>query len=107
MTNQIQLAGKVTRGPEERVLPSGDTVLSFRLSVPRPEGTARPGTDWVDCAVWTARLRRAVRRWQVGDEVVVEGALRRRVFRSGAGVVPLVEVEVRSAQRAVSRADPA
>lgn len=107
MTNEVHLAGKVSRVPQERVLPSGDKVVSFRLSVPRPAGSPRPGSDWVDCAVWTGRLRRAVARWVVGDEVEVSGALRRRVFRAGAGVVPLVEIEVVEGRRSVSRADPA
>ncbi|HSX66211.1 single-stranded DNA-binding protein [Nocardioides sp.] len=108
MTNDVRLAGKVTRLPEERVLPSGDKMVAFRLSVPRPPGSSRPGSDWVDCAVWTSKLRRQVSRWAVGDEVEVRGALRRRVFRSAAGVVPLVEIEVREGRRAVlSRADPA
>lgn len=107
MTNEVRLVGRVSRRPAERVLPSGDKVVSFRLSVPRPEGSARPGSDWVDCAVWSARLRRTVARWVVGEQVEVSGALRRRVFRSGAGVVPLVEIEVAEGRRAVSRADPA
>jgi single-strand DNA-binding protein len=107
MTNEVRLAGRVSRAPEERVLPSGDRVVSFRLTVPRPEGSTRPGSDWVDCALWTARLRRSVARWAVGDEVEVSGGLRRRVFRSGAGVVPLVEIEVTEGRRAVSRAGPA
>lgn len=108
MTNEVRLAGTVTRLPEERVLPSGDKVVAFRISVPRPAGSSRPGSDWVDCAAWTSRLRRSVARWVVGDEVEVSGALRRRVFRSGAGVVPLVEIELREGRRAaLSRADPA
>ena len=108
MTNEVRLAGRVSRLPEERVMPSGDKVISFRLSVPRPAGSARPGFDWVDCAVWSGRLRRSVARWVIGDEVEVSGALRRRVFRSGAGVVPVVEIEVTEGRRAaVSRAGPA
>lgn len=107
MTNEVRLAGKVTRSPEERVLPSGDKVVTFRLAVPRPSGTRSPGSDWVDCAVWTARLRRTALRWRVGDEVEVSGALRRRVFRAGAGVVPLVEIEVAQARRPLTPAGPA
>lgn len=103
MTNEISMVGVVTRAPADRVLPSGDTVTTFRVSVPRPSGSARPGADWVDCAVWTARLRRSVGRWSVGDAVAVSGALRRRVYRAGGGVVPLVEIEVASARRVVSR----
>ncbi|TCJ23445.1 single-stranded DNA-binding protein [Nocardioides jejuensis] len=107
MTNEVHLAGRVTRDPEERVLPSGDKVVSFRLSVPRPADSPRPGADWVDCAVWTARLRRSVARWVTGDEVEVSGALRRRVFRTGAGVVPLVEIEVSACRRSVRSEGPA
>jgi single-strand DNA-binding protein len=106
MINEVKLAGRVSRGPVVRELPSGDKVLRFRLSVPRAPDVPRQGSDWVDCAVWRPRLRRSVARWAEGDEVEVTGALRRRVYRSGAGVVPLVEIEVVTAQRSVSRAGP-
>jgi single-strand DNA-binding protein len=99
MLNEVRLAGRVTRCPEERVLPSGDKVVTFRVSVPRAGPTPRPGSDWVDCAVWRGGLRRTVARWTVDDEVEVVGALRRRVYRSGGGVVPLVEVEVSEVRR--------
>lgn len=106
MTNEVRLAGTVSRIPQQRELPSGDKVVTFRLAVPRPAGAQRSGSDWVDCAVWGSRLRRSVLRWELGDEVAVEGALRRRVFRSGAGVVPLVEIEVAEGRR-LTRADHA
>lgn len=99
MTNEVRLAGTVSRIPQERELPSGDRVVTFRLVVPRPAGALRSGSDWVDCAVWSSRLRRSVLRWELGDGVAVAGALRRRVFRSGAGVVPLVEIEVAEGRR--------
>lgn len=101
MTNEVKLAGTISRGPEERVMPSGDALVSFRLLVAREAERSgrRPGSDWVDCAVWSGRLRRSVVRWQVGDEVEVSGALRRRVYRSGGGPVALVEIEVASARR--------
>jgi single-strand DNA-binding protein len=107
LMNEVHMAGKVSRGPEERVLPSGDKVVTFRLSVPRPDGSTRPGSDWVDCAVWSGRLRRSVTRWSVGDVVEIGGSLRRRVFRSAGGVVPLVEIEVTQGRRVVSPGDPA
>ncbi|MDO7866742.1 single-stranded DNA-binding protein [Nocardioides jiangxiensis] len=101
MTNEVRLAGRVSRAPEERLLPSGDRVVSFRLAVPRDTAAARSGSDWVDCAAWSARLRRAVAGWEVGDEVEVTGALRRRVFRAGHRAVPLVEIEIGVARRLV------
>ena len=72
MTNQVELQGHLSRPPEEKVLPSGDKVWSFRVVVPREAG-ARPGVDWVDCSAWTARLRRSVATWAEGDVVEAVG----------------------------------
>jgi single-strand DNA-binding protein len=104
MTNEVKLAGTISRAPETRVLPSGDALVSFRVLVAREAGKEaregkRPGSDWVDCAVWSARLRRSVARWELGDQVEVSGALRRRVYRAGGGPVALVEIEVAAARR--------
>lgn len=105
MTNLVQLEGRLSRAPEEKLLPSGDTVWSFRVVVPREEGS-RPGVDWVDCAVWSGRLRRSVATWGEGDTVAVAGALRRRFFRVAGNPVSRVEVEATSG-RVIRRADPA
>lgn len=105
MTNQVQLQGRLSREPEEKVLPSGDTVWSFRVIVPRGDGD-RPGVDWVDCSVWAGRLRRTVAKWGAGDEVEVEGALRRRFFRVAGQSVSRVEVEA-SRGRLIRRGDRA
>lgn len=105
MTNQVELQGHLSRAPEEKVLPSGDKVWSFRVVVPREEG-ARPGVDWVDCSVWGGRLPRSVSTWAQGDVVEVKGALRRRFFRVGGNSVSRVEVEA-SSGRVIRRAGPA
>lgn len=105
MTNQVQLQGRLSRPPKEKVLPSGDTMWSFRVVVPREE-SSRPGVDWVDCAVWGGRLRRTVANWAQGDVVEVRGSLRRRFFRAGGQPVSRVEVEATSG-RVIRRAGPA
>ena len=113
MTNQVKLEGRVSRAPEEKVLPSGDSVWVVRVVVPR-DATApssgrpgRPTVDWVDCAVWGRRLRRTVATWGEGDQVAVEGALRRRFYRTPGGAPSsLVEVEA-AAVRVIRRAGPA
>lgn len=100
--NRVALVGRVTKAPSARELPSGDVVVSFRISVPRAgeqHSPRTPRSDWIDCAVWDGRLRRSSSRWQVGDVVEVEGSLRRRVFRSEGGMASLVEVEVRAGRR--------
>lgn len=107
----VVLRGRVTAHPEERDLPSGDSLVSFRLSVrrrPTPLGRgSRQTSDWVDCVAAAARIRRAAATWSVGDEVEVDGVLRRRFFRtaSGGGGSRL-EVEALQARR-VRKAPPA
>lgn len=101
--NEVRLVGRLSAAPEERVLPSGDVVWVFRVVVPRPDGGGRARVDALECAAWSPRARRAVTSWRDGDVVEVEGAVRRRFFRTGAGAASRVEVEV-SRARMVRRA---
>jgi single-strand DNA-binding protein len=103
--NEVRLVGRVSQPPEERVLPSGDTVWSFRVVVPRPDDPARSRhqVDAVDCCVWSGRVRRSVAGWRVDDVVEVSGAIRRRFFRTSQGAASRFEVEV-SAGRVIRRA---
>lgn len=105
VTNEVRLQGRLSREPEERVLPSGDAVWVLRIVMPREEGD-RKGVDWIDCAVWGGRLRRSVAGWGTGDVVEVRGALRRRFYRAAGAATSRVEVEARSG-RLIRRADPA
>jgi single-strand DNA-binding protein len=106
--NLVRLRGKVTTTPEERELPSGTQVVAVRLSVARDQTPMTSGskqtTDWVDCSAWGAKVRRAVRSWQAGDIVELEGALRRRFSRSQSGTATRLEVEVLSARRVLRSA---
>ncbi|HSE55645.1 MAG TPA: single-stranded DNA-binding protein [Nocardioidaceae bacterium] len=104
--NSVVLCGRLTSAPLERELPSGDRILTFRLSMPRSRTTmtakSKQNADWVDCVAWSGRTRRTASRWRVGDLVEIEGALRRRFFRAGQESTTRVEVEVLAA-RAVRR----
>ena len=55
--------------------------------------------DTIDVACWTAVARRSAGRLAVDDHVEVEGSLRRRFFRAGAGVASRYEVEARALRR--------
>ena len=105
--NSVALIGRLSSAPLERELPSGDTIMTFRVVLARDPSPmtrrSRQTSDWVDCVAWGARARRSVRTWQVGDVVEVEGALRRRFFRTEGGTSTRVEVEVLTG-RAVVRA---
>ena len=96
--NVVRLVGRVTQPADERTLPSGDTVTNFRVVVPRGPRATRPGSDSLACSVWTARVRRTVDRWGVGDWVELEGAVRSRFYRGPAGPSSIVEVEVSRAK---------
>ncbi|MCW2796418.1 single-stranded DNA-binding protein [Nocardioides sp.] len=94
--NAVRLVGRISQPPEQRVLPSGDTMWTFRVVVPRtgPPGRSRQTVDALECTVWAGRIRRSVATWGVDDVVEVTGALRRRFFRASGSAVSRVEVEV-------------
>jgi single-strand DNA-binding protein len=96
--NEVRVAGRISAGPDERVLPSGDVLWTFRLVVPRAAGRvgARPGVDALECAVWGGRVRRSVASWRPGDVVEVSGAVRRRFFRVAGGAASRFEIDVQS-----------
>lgn len=105
MVNKVTLVGRLAADPEERELPSGDRLGVCRLVVARaevrvlPSGRKSPSVDVVDLAAWAPRPRRSMSGWREGDEVSVEGALRRRFYRSGERTASRVEVEVSSGRR--------
>lgn len=103
--NEVRLAGRISAGPEQRVLPSGDVLWTFRVVVPRARSRAgpRPGVDALECAVWGGRVRRSVAGWRQGDVVEVSGAVRRRFFRMADGAGSRFEIEV-GAGRLIRRA---
>lgn len=102
--------GRVSGTPETRELPSGDLLVVWRLVVdrPAPRRPVSPGTrvvtvDTIDCVAWTAAVRRTAQSLSDGDVVAVEGALRRRFWRTGAGAASRTEVEVASVRRTSRR----
>jgi single-strand DNA-binding protein len=104
-TNDVRLTGRIPAAPEERELPSGDTVWIFRVVVRRPEGAGRTATiDTVDCAAYGTAAVRSVRTWRPGDVVAIDGALRRRFWRTPAGPRSRYEVEVSRARRVAKAA---
>ena len=91
-SNLVELTGRVSGDPVTRDLPSGDALVTLRLVVAREDGGP---VDTIDCACWSAGARRAAGRFRDGDRARVEGALRRRFFRTPGGPASRYEVEVR------------
>lgn len=101
--NEVRLVGRVSGEPEEKVLPSGDRLWSFRVVVPREQPRGKVTVDALECVAWSARTRRSVASWSDGDVVELSGALRRRFYKAGAATVSRVEVEALKA-RVIRRA---
>lgn len=90
--NQVFLRGKLAREPVIRVLPSGDELCSFRVTV-----------DSVECATTKPRVRKTLGRAAPGDQIEVTGSLHRRFWRSPAGPASRYEVDVHSARLSARR----
>lgn len=100
--NEVHLIGRVSGEPESRELPSGDTLVQFRVVVPRPprRGAPRSATvDTIDVACWSARARGSAGRLTPGDLVAVDGSLRRRFFATASGRASRYEVEALRVRR--------
>ncbi|WP_152189608.1 single-stranded DNA-binding protein [Georgenia satyanarayanai] len=98
--NAVSLVGRVSGEVEERELPSGDRLTTFRLVVPRPDaGEGRARVDTIDISCWSGRTRRVAGRVGEGSVVAVEGALRRRFFATGVGRASRYEVEAQRLRR--------
>ncbi len=104
--NHVELVGELAGEPELRHLPSGDAVVSFRLTVRtpgRPRAARLPPArgsrgDSIDCAVWRADVRSRLRTWRAGDVLAVTGALHHRYWWGPQGLASRYEVEVSTAK---------
>lgn len=96
--NEVVLRGRVSGDPQVRELPSGSSLVSFRLVVGRERtamtSASKQVSDWVECAAWSAAVRKRALGWADGDQVEVRGALRRRYYQAGGQVRTSVEIEV-------------
>ena len=102
VVNDVHLIGRLSAAAELRTLPSEAVMCTFMVIVDRRDTDLRSKqrVDVLSCIAWTPRLRRQVMAWVEGDVVEVEGALRKRFFRTSGGATgSRVEVEVRSARR--------
>jgi single-strand DNA-binding protein len=96
--NEVRIVGRMSGEVAERVLPSGDPLVSFRVVTRRP-GKGPTRVDTIEVSAWSARTRSAAARLVDGDRVEVEGALRRRFFRGGTGSTSRYEVEAAVVRR--------
>ena len=84
--NIVVLEGSLSSPPVTRELPSGDRLVTYEVTVGRPEGPAESvPVVWFDPPDTATRL-------VPGAEVVVTGRVRRRFFRTPGGTQSRTEV---------------
>ena len=92
--NEVFLEGRVSNQPQERVLPSGDVVVEFRIVIDRSQSRGKKReVDTLDIAVWSASTRKRALRLSVDDWVSIDGAVRRRLWQAPTGLASRWQVE--------------
>src|SRR3712207_5118554 len=105
--NDVVLRGRLSAPAEVRTLPSGDTLVTFRLVVRRPEPRARgQSVDVLTCVTYDRGLQRRVAAWEPGDVGEVEGALQRRCWRAPNGTASVCEVNCRRGRKVPRASGP-
>lgn len=90
--NHVQLTGRLGANMHDRALPSGDALLAFHIVVDRERPKTATKVDAVPCHVTTKALIAKLGKFEPGDIIAVEGALRRRFWRTPQGIGSAVEV---------------
>ena len=88
--NTCQLRGRVSAPAVEKQLPSGDTVVEFRLIITRD---SREGVDTLDIGAWNAKSRRTALALKSDQWVEISGAIHRRFWQSPSGLASRWQVE--------------
>ena len=88
--NDLLLRGRVSAPATTKELPSGDTVVEFRLIITRSK---REGVDTLDIAAWSAKARKKALTLAADDWVEVSGSVHRRFWQGPAGIASRWQVE--------------
>jgi single-strand DNA-binding protein len=92
---EVILVGRLGTRVDHRDLPSGDTVTVFTIVVDRDRrtsGSAR--VDAIACQTFRVGVAKRLGSLEPGTWVRAEGTLRRRFWRTGAGLGSAMEVDV-------------
>jgi single-strand DNA-binding protein len=84
--NVVTLRGRLARPAEQRVLPSGDRLVTYEVTVEGPEGRAETAP-----VVWFGAPA-AAGAMDADQNVVVVGRVRRRFFQAGGATQSRTEV---------------
>ena len=107
--NQVILMGNLTRDPELRSTPNGQSVCSFSLALNRSykgaDGEWKEATDYVDIVAWGALGERVEQYVTKGRPVLVNGRLQSRSWEQEGQKRSKVEVVAQDVTFLGSRGD--
>jgi|SRR5581483_672866 len=94
--NQVILMGNLTRDPDLRQIPSGQSVCSFSLALNRAykgqNGEWQEATDYIDVVAWGPLAERVSQYVTKGRRVLVQGRLQSRSWEQEGQKRSKVEV---------------
>lgn len=94
--NQVILMGNLTRDPELRQTPSGQSVVSFSLALNRAykdqSGEWQEATDFIDVVAWGPLAERVSQYMTKGRRALVQGRLQSRSWEQDGQKRSKVEV---------------
>lgn len=94
--NQVILMGNLTRDPELRQTPNGQSVCSFSLALNRSykgaDGNWQEATDFIDCVAWGPLGERVAQYLTKGRPCLVSGRLQSRSWEQEGQKRSKVEV---------------
>jgi single-strand DNA-binding protein len=94
--NQVILLGNLTRDPELRQTPSGQSVVSFSLALNRAykaqNGDWQEATDYIDCVAWGPLAERVSQYLTKGRRALVQGRMQSRSWEQDGQKRSKVEV---------------
>jgi single-strand DNA-binding protein len=96
--NKVILMGNLTRDPETRTTPSGQSVTNFSLAVNRTwrsaDGTNQESVSYIDCVAWGKTGEIIAQYMQRGRALLVSGRLDQRSWEQDGNKRSKVEVIV-------------
>ena len=94
--NQVILMGNLTRDPELRTIPSGQSVCSFSLALNRSykgqDGSWQEATDYIDIVDWGPLGERVAQYLSKGRPCLVNGRIQSRSWEQDGQKRSKVEV---------------
>lgn len=96
--NKVTLMGNLTRDPELRTTPNGQSVAGFSLAVNRTwrnaNGEQQEAVDYIDCNAWGKAGEIITQYMQKGRAILVSGRLQQRSWEQDGQKRSKVEVVV-------------